>query len=176
MSIHTDFKFHPQVTQIGCYWGGGGHSELYLLEGDRLAIIDTGCVDTPKEFIAPALETMGCTLRDIAVVINTHGHFDHAGGDAQVVAASGAEPATSPLFRVEPADVLVTMLKPSDDGKAWIIRLFGASGEDRQARIVWPSPEPKAVFLSDLSERPGAPMGDAVTVPGWDIATVRAEF
>ena len=34
---HTDFKFHPQITQIGCYWGGVGHTELYLLEGERLA-------------------------------------------------------------------------------------------------------------------------------------------
>ena len=39
---HTDFKFHPQVTQVGCYWGSGGHTELYLLEGERLAVVDTG--------------------------------------------------------------------------------------------------------------------------------------
>jgi len=91
MAVHTDFKFHPQVTQIGCYWGAGGHTELYLLEGDQLAIVDTGCNDTPREYIAPALEGMGRSLKDVAVIINTHGHFDHAGGDAQLVAASGAK-------------------------------------------------------------------------------------
>src|SRR5437867_2423660 len=47
MTPHTDLKFHRQLTQIGCYWGNGGHTELYLLEGDRLALIDTGVADTP---------------------------------------------------------------------------------------------------------------------------------
>lgn len=79
------------VTQIGCYWGEGGHTELYLLEGERLAIIDTGSLDTPERYIAPALEGMGRKLGDIRVIINTHGHHDHAGGNAPLVAASGAE-------------------------------------------------------------------------------------
>jgi len=88
---HTDFKFHPQVTQVGCYWGNGGHNELYLLEGERLAIVDTGVSDTPEHFLAPALAAIGRTLADIDVVINTHGHHDHAGGNAQVHAASSCE-------------------------------------------------------------------------------------
>jgi alpha-mannosidase len=80
------------------------------------------------------------------------------------------------LLRVEPSDVLVTTLKPSDDGKAWIIRLFGGSGQERPARLVWSSPQPRSVSISDLSEKPGTPVGDTVTVPGWDLVTVRAEF
>ena len=58
---HTDFKFHPLITQIGCYWGGGGHTELYLLEGDRLAIVDTGVADTPDGYVAPALAANGAS-------------------------------------------------------------------------------------------------------------------
>lgn len=88
---HTDFKFHPLITQIGCYWGGGGHTELYLLEGDRLAIVDTGVADTPDAYVAPALAAMGRRLADIDVIINTHGHYDHAGGNARVVEESQAE-------------------------------------------------------------------------------------
>lgn len=91
-------------------------------------------------------------------------------------AASGAAPASSPLLQVEPSDVLVTTLKPADDGKAWIIRLFGASGQDRQVKLVWSSPQPKAVSLSDLSEKPGAAAGDSITVSGWGLVTVRSEF
>ncbi len=92
------------------------------------------------------------------------------------IAASGPAPTNSPWLRVEPADVLVTTLKPADDGKAWIVRLFGASGQDRQARLVWSSPQPKTVSLSDLSEKPAAAVADVITVPGWGLATVRAEF
>jgi hypothetical protein len=58
-NMHTDFRFHSQVTQIGSYFDPGGHVELYLLEGDRLALIDTGCADAPERFIAPVLKERG---------------------------------------------------------------------------------------------------------------------
>jgi hydroxyacylglutathione hydrolase len=88
---HTDFKFHRLVTQVGCYWGGGGHTELYLVEGDRLALIDTGVASTPAEYVAPALNAIGRSLADVEVVINTHGHHDHAGGNRAVYDASRCE-------------------------------------------------------------------------------------
>jgi hydroxyacylglutathione hydrolase len=91
MQPHNTFRIHPQIVQIGCYWGSGGHTELYLLEGDRLALVDTGVNDTPATWIAPALESYGYGLADIALILNTHGHFDHTGGNGPVVAASGAQ-------------------------------------------------------------------------------------
>lgn len=81
----------------------------------------------------------------------------------------------SPLLRVEPNDVLATALKPSDDGKAWIVRLFGASGEDREAKLTWSSPQPKSVWVSNLSEKPITRSGDVVAVRAWDLITLRAE-
>jgi glyoxylase-like metal-dependent hydrolase (beta-lactamase superfamily II) len=77
--------------QIGCYWGNGGHTELYLLEGDTLAIVDTGVSTTPLDYIEPALVAYGRHLADIDIILNTHGHHDHAGGNAQLVGASGAK-------------------------------------------------------------------------------------
>jgi glyoxylase-like metal-dependent hydrolase (beta-lactamase superfamily II) len=47
--------------------------------------------DTPTKYIVPALETYGLTLADVDLILNTHGHHDHAGGNAEVVAASGAK-------------------------------------------------------------------------------------
>jgi glyoxylase-like metal-dependent hydrolase (beta-lactamase superfamily II) len=88
---HNEFRIHPQVVQIGCYWGEGGHTELYLLEGDTLAIIDAGVSDTPGKYIAPALEACGHRLGDIELILNTHGHRDHTGGNGELVAASGAK-------------------------------------------------------------------------------------
>jgi alpha-mannosidase len=87
--------------------------------------------------------------------------------------AIGKEELRGHLLRVEPVDVLVTALKPSDDGNAWIVRLFGASGEDRQVRLNWSSPEPKAVWLSDTSEKPVARAGATITVSGWELVTLR---
>ena len=87
---HNEFRFHSQVVQIGCYWEGG-HTDLYLLEGDTLAIIDTGVADTPSKYVAPALESYGRTLADIEIILNTHGHHDHTGGNGELVDASGAK-------------------------------------------------------------------------------------
>ncbi|MGO9112992.1 MAG: polysaccharide lyase family protein [Thermoguttaceae bacterium] len=92
-----------------------------------------------------------------------------------VVPARGEKPA-GPRLRVEPADVLVAALKPSDDGKAIIVRLYGASGKDIVAKLDWSEPAPKAVWLSDGSEQALKSASDAVEVPAWGLVTLRAEL
>jgi len=89
--------------------------------------------------------------------------------------AAGPNRPRSPLLRVAPDDVLVMSLKPSDDGRAWIIRLFGASGQDREVQLFWASPKPAKVWISDLTENPIAPAGDTVPVRACDLVTLRAE-
>jgi glyoxylase-like metal-dependent hydrolase (beta-lactamase superfamily II) len=64
---------------------------LYLIKGERLAIIDSGAFDTPESAIAPALAEQGLSLKDIDLILNTHGHADHAGGNSTLQAVSGAE-------------------------------------------------------------------------------------
>ena len=88
--------------------------------------------------------------------------------------ASSNEPLPS-LLQIEPSDVLALTLKPSDAGDAWIIRLFGASGEDRKARLHWSAPTPPRLWLSDLSERPIRALVAEITVAGWDLVSLRAD-
>ncbi len=90
--------------------------------------------------------------------------------------ASGAKLSGTPLLRVEPDDVIVTDLKPSDDGRAVIVRLFGASTKTRSATLKWGGPQPKAVFLSDTSEHPGKKVGGKIEVPASGLVSLRAEF
>ena len=92
------------------------------------------------------------------------------------VPARGATPAGTPLLTVEPADVLVAALKPSDDGKALIVRLFGAAAKTSPATLKWGQAKPKALFLSDTSERPGRRAGDRIEVPARGLVSLRAEF
>jgi len=87
-------------------------------------------------------------------------------------AASSNPPAPS-LLRIEPADVLALALKPSEDGKAWIVRLFGASEEDRRARLTWLTAT--RMWLSDLSERPLKPVDQEVVIASRDLVTLRAD-
>lgn len=84
------------------------------------------------------------------------------------------QPLAAPLLSVEPADVLVQALKPSDDGKAWIVRLFGASGQARKARLHWRDPT-GGTWLSNLGEDRLRKLDAPVDVAGWDLVIVRVE-
>ena len=90
--------------------------------------------------------------------------------------ARGRAPSATPLLRVEPAGVLVTALKPSDDGKAWIVRLFGAGGTPANAKLAWSQPAPKRVWLSDTSEKPLRKITGDIPVPVSAVVTLRAEL
>jgi hypothetical protein len=72
--------------------------------------------------------------------------------------------------------VVVTGFKPSDDGKALIVRLWEATGRETQTRVTWGEPAPRRVWLSDTSEKPLHPAGETVRLPGWGLVTLRAEL
>jgi hypothetical protein len=123
-------------------------------------------------------------LVEFRYALRAHGGYDPAAASrfsialSQPLLASGASaelPAAS-LLSVDPPDVLVIALKPSDDGKATIIRLFGASGENRKARLRWSSPVQPRIWRSDLSERTIEPMAGEIPVDGWDVVILRAEL
>jgi len=91
------------------------------------------------------------------------------------VRAQGVPPAKS-LLTVEPSECLVTALKPSDDGRALIVRLFGVTDRARSVNLKWGSVRPAAVYLSDTSERAGERVNGPIDVPAWGLVTVRTEF
>ena len=98
------------------------------------------------------------------------------GQPLMVVPACGDLRSEESRLRVEPSTVQVSAFKPSDDGKALIVRLFGASNQSRSARIEWGALQPRAVFLSDTSEKPGVAAGQSIVVPSRGLVTVRAEL
>jgi alpha-mannosidase len=102
-------------------------------------------------------------------------HFGSERSQPLIVApAAGAAPPEPPL-RINNDGVIATALKPSDDGKALILRLFGVSGKDEKVEIEWSSPTPESVWLSDLSEKRGAQVTGPIDVPAWGVVTLRAE-
>gem|GEM_PF-5037269 len=78
------------VHRIGAKYGEGLFVFLYVVKGDRLALIDTGTVQHPQAFIQPALAQLGMALSDVDLILNTHAHFDHVGGNLEVKRASDA--------------------------------------------------------------------------------------
>jgi len=79
------------------------------------------------------------------------------------------------LVTLDRPEVIVGALKPSRDGRALIVRLFGVGGKKTPVTLTWREPKPKAVFLSDLSEKPGMPVHGPIEVPANGLVTLRAE-
>ncbi|MCI0493762.1 hypothetical protein L0Z72_02050 [candidate division KSB1 bacterium] len=88
------------------------------------------------------------------------------------VAVLKDKPEFDSLFSVEPRDVIVTMMKPVDDGKKIIIRLFNTSAEEKSAKLIWGSLLPKDVYLSNLFEEQLEKLGDLISMPGYGIKTI----
>jgi alpha-mannosidase len=92
------------------------------------------------------------------------------------VRARGEAPSGCPLLRLSGDDVLITGLKPSDDGRAWIVRLWSASGKDAVVRLEWGDRVPAKVRWSDTGEEAGELVTGPVTIPAWGWVTLRAEL
>lgn len=89
--------------------------------------------------------------------------------------ASGQSPPAGSLLRVQPDDVLALTLKPSDDGKAWIVRLFNAAEAPRTATLSWPHVNVGRAWRSNLAEDQLAPAaGETVLAPS-ELVTLRID-
>lgn len=118
-------------------------------------------------------------------LIRPHGAYDPVAASQVAIAASqplravrahGAPPSGQPRLTVDSPEVIVTALKPSDDRRALIVRLWAAGEHDVKTRLHWAAPEPTRVWLSDTSEEPLHPAGDEIEIPAWGLVTLRAEL
>ncbi len=85
------FKLHGRSWYVGV----AGLSAVLIDSGEGLVLIDGGLPQSAAP-IAAAIEHLGFTLTDIAWIVNSHAHFDHAGGIAALARISGARVAASP--------------------------------------------------------------------------------
>jgi glyoxylase-like metal-dependent hydrolase (beta-lactamase superfamily II) len=74
----------------------GGVNAYLITAGDGLTLIDTGYTGS-AERITSALGALGYALADIAQIVVTHAHADHAGGLAELQARTGAAVWMHPL-------------------------------------------------------------------------------
>jgi glyoxylase-like metal-dependent hydrolase (beta-lactamase superfamily II) len=82
---------HPGVEQISVNMHDDIYVYFYLLRGEKNVLIDTGIPPALRRDLQPVLEQHGLALSDIALILNTHGHPDHTGGNAAIKAAGGAK-------------------------------------------------------------------------------------
>jgi alpha-mannosidase len=122
-------------------------------------------------------------LIEFRYALRPHGGYDPAAasrfaiGQSQplVVSGPGQRSRTALKLRIDQEDVLLQESKRSADGSAWIVRLFGASGENRKASLTWTDHTPIKIWRSDLREQPLERLGTQVEVSAWELVTLRIE-
>lgn len=82
-------ELYPGLHVIDAPFEGTRQINLYLLRGDRNALVDSGVAGVPTETVLPYLASLGLSAADLSLLVNLHAHADHVGGDAELLAASG---------------------------------------------------------------------------------------
>jgi len=77
---------------------GGGLTSVLITSKDGHVLIDGGLTQTAPQ-IAANIEKLGFHLADVKLIVNSHTHYDHAGGIAALQRASGASVAASPAAK-----------------------------------------------------------------------------
>ncbi|HTI90432.1 MAG TPA: hypothetical protein VL727_07575, partial [Puia sp.] len=93
-----------------------------------------------------------------------------------VVAAASAsgEAAASPRLQLSSGKLIVQVLKPSDDGKAWMVSLFNPSAETQTTSLQWATPV-KGMSYSNTGETALAPVNGDIVVAAQEVVTIRVE-
>ena len=92
------------------YVGTAGLSAL-LITSDKGHILLDGALPQSAPLIEKNIAKLGFKVRDIKLIVNSHAHWDHAGGIPALQRASGARVAASPSS----AEVLRTGTSVKDD-------------------------------------------------------------
>jgi metallo-beta-lactamase class B len=77
------------------YVGTGGLSSLLVTSPQGHILLD-GALPQSAPLIRKNIEALGFRIEDVKLILNSHAHWDHAGGIAALQRASGAEVAASP--------------------------------------------------------------------------------
>ena len=99
--------------------GPNGLSALLLKSNNGLILLDAALPESAP-LIAANIATLGFNVHDIKYIVNSHDHFDHAGGIADMQKVSGAKVASSALS----APVLRRGHSEKDDPQFGLLNAF----------------------------------------------------
>ncbi len=89
------------------------------------------------------------------------------------VPVDGKAPIQRSILSVQPASVIVTAFKPSEDSKAWVVRLFNTDQRPASAKINWGKAVPKIIWLSNFAEEQVSKVTEPINMAGYEIVTLR---
>jgi alpha-mannosidase len=114
--------------------------------------------------------------------LQPHGAYDAAAAmrwgveatEPLIVASATGRASLASQLRIEPAAVMATAFKPSDDGNSLIARLFNPTGQAQTAKLTWARPV-RHVWLSSAEEQQGAAAPAGISIPSLGTATLRVD-
>ena len=121
------------------YVGTEGLASILITAPDGHILIDGGLPDSAPRIVAN-IRALGFSEKDIKFILNSHAHYDHAGGIAALVRMSGATAIVSP----KSAEVLRTGKTGRDDPQHAIAHPYPAVSRVRSIN------EGDTVRLGDL--------------------------
>lgn len=86
----------PYRVYGNTYYVGTKELSAILIASDQGLILIDGDLPQSAPQIADHIRTLGFRLKDIRLILNSHTHFDHAGGIAKLQSLSGARVGASP--------------------------------------------------------------------------------
>jgi metallo-beta-lactamase class B len=87
----TPFKVFGNTYYVGPH----GLSSILIVSDAGLVLIDGALPESPPLIVAN-IRALGFRIEDVKLILNSHAHFDHAGGIAELQRLSGAKVAASP--------------------------------------------------------------------------------
>lgn len=120
---------------------------------------------------------------DFSYMLIPHNSFDRAetyrrsiGYHQPLLVRFTEAPAESAsLFSVSDKAIIVTSIKPTDDNKGFMIRMFNASGSSREFSIEWLRMQPEVIYVSNTMEERLVTFNNVYTLPPSGILTIRVE-
>lgn len=91
-----------------------------------------------------------------------------------IVTRAAGKALTTPRLQLSSSRLVVLALKPSADGKAWIVTLFNPSEQPETTTLTWNGPVGASRY-SNTTEEPLAPVEAPVTIASQDVVTIRVE-
>lgn len=152
----------PGVFRIACPFGEGAIVHVYFIDAPEPALVDTGVSANPRGTIEPALNSIGKTLTDVRHIFNTHGHWDHMGGNEQ---ARRLAPEAKTYVHENDRHLLDTVEAHTRGYSSYAARLLetpgGLDAVDRLQRDSIGAPTPADVLVTDGLE---VSLGGGLTV------------
>lgn len=114
--------------------------------------------------------------------IQVHGAYDPVAAtrfgvnstEPLIAAPAAGDARVKSMLTIEPASIVTTAFKPSDDRKALIVRLYNPTGTTQHARLKWNRPV-RHVWLSSACEEQGAEAPATIAVPKLGMVTLRVD-